>query len=142
MKKTTLLLALLALPGALLAQAPAAPEKMADAAPAAEAAAPAGVSVGLAADKNEVVKPETAFTIDGDTKIYAGARVTGAAGDYTLSFKKGDKVAYEKKIAVPSTPYRVWTWKTFRKGDAGDWTAVLTGPGGAVGSTGFKVDVK
>jgi hypothetical protein len=142
MKKMTLLLALLALPGALLAQAPAAaPDKKADAAPAA-APAPAGVSVGLAAEKNEIVKPETAFTINGDTKIYAGAKVTGAAGDYTLAFKKGDKVAYEKKIAVPSTPYRIWAWKTFRKGDAGDWTAVVTGPGGAVASTGFKVEVK
>src|ERR1017187_8382526 len=105
MKKKLPFLALFALPGALFAQSPtAAPEKKAD-------AAPAAVSVGLAADKNEIVNPETSFTLDGDTKVYAGAKLTGAAGDYTLSFKKGDTIAYSKKFSVPSTPYRFWTWK-------------------------------
>jgi hypothetical protein len=136
MKKTTPFLALITLPGFLLAQTPAAaPQKKAD-------AAPAAVSVGLAADRNEIVNPETSFTFDGDTKLYMGAKVTGPAGDYTLAFKRGDAITYSKKFSVPSTPYRVWTWKTFRKGDAGDWTAVLTGPGESTASTSFKVAFK
>jgi hypothetical protein len=137
MKNLTYVLALVLVPSALLAQAPAAPEKKGEPAPAA-----AALTVGLAAENNDIKDPQTSFTLEGDTKIYAGGKVIGAAGDYTLSFKKGDSIAYEKKISVPSTPYRVWTWKTFRKGDEGDWTAVLTGPDGVSSSADFKVAFK
>jgi hypothetical protein len=138
MKKLTYVLALVLVPSALLAQAPAAPEKKVEPAPAAAAA----LTVGLAAEDNDIKDPQTSFTLEGDTKIYAGGKVTGAPGDYTLAFRKGEKTAYEKKISVPSTPYRVWIWKTFRNGDAGDWTAVLTGPGGVSSSADFKVAFK
>ena len=128
MRRTGFVLTLLAFPGVLLAQAPA-------------ATAPT-VAVGLASDKNEIVDPQTSFTLEGDTKIYVGAKATAGAGDYTISYRKSGAVVLAKRIPVPSTPFRIWTWKTFRKGDAGDWTAVVTGPGGAEASTAFTVAFK
>lgn len=131
---------LLLLPSVLFAQTPAAEKKAETAAPAKSGAA---VNVGLAAENNEVKDPKTSFSLEGDTKLFAGAKVAGAPGDYTIAFKKGDKTAYQRKLTVPSTPYRIWTSKTFRKGDAGDWTVVITGPDGAVvASTDFRVEIK
>ncbi len=117
------------------------------AAPAKSASSAAGseVKAGLGVEQLELTGAADSFEIAPDTKIYAWARVRDVAADskVTIAFKSGDKIAYSKEITVPSAPYRVFAYKTFRKGDAGDWTIVVSGPDGKeIGSTNFKVAFK
>ncbi len=103
------------------------------------------VKVGLGVDKLELTGAADSFEIAPDVKIYAWARVRDVAADskVTIAFKSGDKVAYSKEFTIPSTPYRIYAYKTFRKGDAGDWTIAVSGPDGKdLGSTAFKVTLK
>ncbi len=103
------------------------------------------VKAGLGVDKLELTGAADGFEISPDTKIYAWARVRDIAADskITIAFKNGDKVAYSKEFTVPSTPYRIYAFRTFRKGDGGDWSIVVSGTDGKdLGSTAFKVSLK
>ncbi len=103
------------------------------------------IKAGLGVEKLELTGAADSFEIAPDTKIYAWARVRDVAADskVTLAFKSGDKVAFSKEITVPSTPYRIYAYKTFRKGDTGDWTIVVSGPDGKeIASSSFKVTLK
>lgn len=103
------------------------------------------VRAGLGVENLDLTGAAESFEIAPDTKIYAWAKVrdVAAGSNVTVAFKKGDKVAYSKEIAVPSVPYRIYAYKTFRKGDEGDWNLVVSGPDGKeLGSMAFKVSVK
>jgi hypothetical protein len=103
------------------------------------------VKAGLGVEKLELTGAADTFEVAPDTKIYAWARVQGISPDsqVTIAFKSGDRIAYSKELTVPSTPFRIFAYKTFRKGDGGDWTAVVSGPDGKeLGSTSFKVSIK
>lgn len=142
----------LALPLSLAAQEPAKPEASttgAAAAPSAQksdkAAAKTELKVGTGVESKEISGAATEFKIAPDTKLFAWAKVTGvpADGKVTLAFFKGDKEAFKKELTVGGSPWRVNAYKTFRAGDAGDWTAKLLGPDGAeLAATGFKVEIQ
>ncbi len=145
-EKRRTLLSLLML-SAFVCAGPGAGRAVQTAASAKSPASPAGteVKVGLGIDKMELTGTADSFEIEPDVKIYAWARVKDVAPDskVTLAFKNGDKIAYSKEFTVPSTPYRIYAYKTFRKGDAGDWTVVVSGPDEKdLGSTAFKVAFK
>lgn len=117
------------------------------AAPAKSTASPqaAEVKAGLGVEKLDLTGSADSFEIAPDTKVYAWARVRDVVADskVTIAFKTGDKIAFSKDITIPSTPYRIYAFKTFRKGDAGDWTIVVTGQDGKeIGTTTFKITLK
>jgi hypothetical protein len=117
------------------------------AAPATTAPSASGTEVkaGLTIEKRDLTAAADTFEIAPDAKIYAWVKVRDVAPDskVTIAFKKGDKVAFSKEIAVPSIPYRIYAYKTFRKGDGGAWTIVVSGPDGKeLGSTALKVTIK
>lgn len=145
-----LLPALLLLPVSLFAQNPppaAAKEAPKPAAPAATAPAPAAeglsVKLALAIENRDPKDPAASFKVADGTKIYAWTRVTGTSGEVTIAFRKGDKDVWTQKLAVPSIPWRTNAYRTFRKGDAGDWTAVVRDAAGKeLGSAPFKVEIE
>ncbi|MFI5181074.1 MAG: DUF2914 domain-containing protein [Thermoanaerobaculia bacterium] len=142
--------AFLLLPVSLLAQnpPPAAPKEAAKpAAPAAAAPAPAAtgleVKLALAIENKDPKDPAASFKVADGTKIYAWTRVTGESGEVTIAFRKGDNDVWMQKLAVPSVPYRTNAYRTFRKGDAGDWMAVVRDAAGkGLGSAPFKVEIE
>lgn len=137
---------LLVLTGCLIVgQCLAAPTQAAAPAPKASSASGTEVRAGLGVENLDLTGAAESFEIAPDTKIYAWAKVRdiAAGSNVTVAFKKGDKVAYSKETAVPSVPYRVFSYKTFRKGDEGDWSIVVSGPDGKdLGSVAFKVSLK
>lgn len=124
-------LILLALPALLSAQAPAP-------APAAE------VKAGLGIEHYELTGAATAFKVAPDTKIYAWAKVTGLTdGTVTFVFLKEGQEKARQELKVPHSPYRTHAYRTFRKGDGGDWTVKVIGAdGSALGSVDFKVEIE
>ncbi len=145
--------ALLLLPASLLAQnpPPAAakeapkPAAVATAAPAAPAPAAPGLAVKLclAIENRDPKDPATSFKVASGTKVYAWTRVAGQSGEVTIAFVKGDKDVWTQKLAIPSVPYRTNAYRTFRKGDAGDWKAVVRDSAGKeLGSAAFKVEIE
>ncbi len=116
-------------------------------APAKSAAAASGTELkaGLGVEKMELTGAAESFDIAPDTKIYAWSRVRDVAAGSTVSiaFKKGDKEGFRKEFTIPSTPYRVNAYKTFRAGDDGDWDLIVAGPDGKeLASTKIKVTIK
>lgn len=102
------------------------------------------VKVGLGVENMDLSGASDAFKIAPDTKIYAWARVRGIAPgtSVTVAFSKGDKEVFRKEIPVPSVPYRIFSYRTFRSADAGDWKVVVAGADGKeLASTAFKVDI-
>jgi hypothetical protein len=149
--------ALLVLTAPLLAQtgSPAAPKVVEKPAPPAKEAAPAKtaepaaaaaaaeVKVCLGIENKDAKDPAASFKVAADTKIYAWARLKGEPGPVSIAFKKGDKDVFVKELEVPSVPYRTNAYKTFRKGDAGDWTAVVRdATGKELASAAFKVEIE
>jgi hypothetical protein len=109
-----------------------------------QAAAPATeLKAGLGLENMELTEAADSFKVAPDTRIYAWARVKGVApGSVTLAFKKGDKEVYRKEITIPSVPYRINAYRTFRAADGGDWKIVLTGADGKeIASTDIKVEI-
>jgi len=103
------------------------------------------VQAGLGIENLELSGATESFEIAPETKIYAWAKVrdVAAGSNVTVAFKKGDKVAYSREVPVPSVPYRIYAYKTFHKGDEGDWNIVVSGPDAKeLGSTAFKVSFK
>ncbi len=113
--------------------------------PVGAAAAPATeVKVGLGIEKLDVTGPSDTFKIAPDTKIYGWARVTDVAPNSSVSivFKKGDKEVYKKDVSIPSVPYRINAYRTFRSADSGDWILSIVGPDAKeLASTTFKVEI-
>lgn len=133
------LLIALALPGMLFAEEP-----KKEAAPA-QATAQAELKVGTGVENKDVTGAAAEFKVAAGTKLYAWARVSGLAADgkVTLSFVKGDKVAYKQEFTVGGSPWRTNISKTFRAWDAGDWTAKAAGADGTeLGSVPFKVEIE
>jgi Protein of unknown function (DUF2914) len=111
-------------------------------------AAPASgpeAKVGLGIEKLELTGASDSLEIAPDTKVYAWSRVTDIPAGSTVSIilKKGDKEVYKKDVPVPSVPYRIFAYRTFRSGDGGDWSLVIAGPDGKeIVSSAFKVSIK
>jgi len=132
------LLAALLFPAMLMAQPAAAP-----------AAAPTAIrphaelKTGTAVEKMEIVGETSEFKVAAGTRIYAWAKVMGAADTtVTFVFSKGDRTS-KQELKVPHSPYRTNAYKTFRAGDEGEWTVKLMGAQDAVlGSATFKVAIQ
>ncbi len=103
----------------------------------------ADLKVGTAIEKYEVQGTSDTFTVPADTKLYAGAKVSGVENDkVTMVFLKDGVEASKVELKVPRSPYRTHAYKTIRAGDAGNWTVKVLGPDGTeLGSTTFKVEV-
>ena len=109
------------------------------------AAGKADLKLGTAIEKYEVKETSDSFKVAPDTKIYAGAKVSGVEnGTVTMVFSKDGSPESESKVElkIPRSPYRTHAYKTIRAGDSGNWTVKVVGPDGAeLGSANFKVEV-
>lgn len=107
------------------------------------AAGKADLKVGTAIEKYEVTGSSDAFKVAPETKIYAGAKVTGMENStVTMVFSKDGTEESKVELKVPRSPYRTHAYKTMRAGDSGNWTVKVVGPDGAeLGSSTFKVEV-
>jgi hypothetical protein len=135
MRTNSVFLAALAI--AFLVSVPAAAQQQA-------AASETELKAGLGIEKMELTEAADSFKVAPDTKIYAWARVRGVApgSSVALAFSKGDKEIYRKEITIPSVPYRINAYRTFRSGDAGDWKITLSGADGKeIASTNIKVEI-
>lgn len=101
----------------------------------------AELKTGTAVEKMEIVGEASAFKVAPDTRIYVWAKVMGVPeGTVTVVFSKGDKTS-KQELKVPRSPYRTHAYRTFRKGDEGEWTVKLMGDQDAVlGSATFTVE--
>jgi hypothetical protein len=100
--------------------------------------------IGAGISNHDITGTATDFKVPADTKIYAWARVRGVEPGSKISivFKKGDKEVFRQELPIPSVPYRTHVYKTFRKGDSGDWSATALGPDGKeLASVSFKVEI-
>ncbi len=110
----------------------------------AAAASDTEAKVGLGIEKLDLTGASDTFKVAPDTRIYGWARVKGVepGSNVSLVFNKGDKEIYKKEVAIPSVPYRINAYRTFRSGDSGDWKLSIVGPDGKeLASTAFKVEV-
>lgn len=103
----------------------------------------AELKTGTAVEKMEIVGESSDFKVASGTRIFVWANVMGAADTaVTFVFSKGDKTS-KQELKVPRSPYRTHAYRTFRKGDDGEWTVKLIGDQEAVlGSATFKVEVE
>ncbi|HJV47754.1 MAG TPA: DUF2914 domain-containing protein [Geothrix sp.] len=103
----------------------------------------AELKTGTAVEKMEIVGEASEFKVPAGTKIYAWAKVMGAADtNVTFVFSKGE-TSSKQELKVPRSPYRTHAYRTFRKGDEGEWTVKLMGDQDAVlGTATFKVEVE
>jgi hypothetical protein len=123
---------------ALVAQAPA---PKAAAKPAAGASAE--VKVGTGIEKMALQGEAPSFKVAAGTKLYVWTKVTGAADStVTVVFTMGDRTS-KQELKVPRSPYRTNAYRTFRKGDEGEWTVKVMGPQDVeLGVATFKVDIE
>jgi hypothetical protein len=135
---------------ALFAQTPApkaepktAPKTEAKAETKAETKASAEVKVGTGVEKMEIQGESASFKVPAGTKIYAWTKVTGAGdSSVTVVFSKGERTS-KQELKVPHSPYRTNAYRTFRAGDAGDWTVkVLSADGAELGTAAFTVEIE
>jgi hypothetical protein len=103
----------------------------------------AELKTGTAVEKMEIAGESSDFKVASGTRIFVWANVMGAADTtVTFVFSKGDKTS-KQELKVPRSPYRTHAYRTFRKGDDGEWTVKLIGDQEAVlGSATFKVEVQ
>ncbi len=103
----------------------------------------AELKLGTAVEKLEIVGETADFKVAAGTRIYVWAKVMGAADStVTVVFTKGDKSS-KQELKVPRSPYRTHAYRTFRKGDEGEWTVKVMGAQDAeLGSATFKVDLQ
>lgn len=103
----------------------------------------AELKTGTGVEKMEVQGEAAEFKVAAGSRIYTWAKVMGAADtSVTFVFSKGDKTS-KQELKVPRSPYRTFAYRTFRKGDEGEWTVKLMGEQGAeLGSATFKVEVQ
>ncbi len=126
------LFAALLFPAMLMAQGPATPIR-----PHAE------LKTGTGVEKMELQGEAAEFKVAAGTRIYVWAKVLGAADTtVTFVFTKGDKTS-KQELKVPRSPHRTFAYRTFRKGDEGEWTVKLMGDQDALlGTATFKVEVQ
>jgi hypothetical protein len=107
------------------------------------AAGTAEVKVGTGVEKTQLVGATNTFKVAPDTRLYAGALVTGVEnGAVTVVWFKDDKEVSRTELKVPRSPWRTHAYRTFRAGESGSWTAkVLDASGAELGSTPFTVEV-
>ena len=100
----------------------------------------AELKTGTGVEKMEIVGEGSAFNVAPDTRIYVWAKVMGVTdGTVTVVFKQGDKTS-KQALKIPHSPYRTNAYRTFRKGDAGEWTVTLVGDQDAIlGAATFTV---
>jgi hypothetical protein len=112
-------------------------------APKPETKASAEIRTGTAIEKMEVQGEAATFKVAAGTKIYAWTKVTGAADStITVAFSKGDRTS-KQELKVPHSPYRTHAYRTFRKGDEGNWTVkVLAADGTELGTAAFTVEIE
>ena len=103
----------------------------------------AELKLGTAVEKLEIVGETAEFKVAAGTRIYVWAKVMGAADStVTVVFTKGEKSS-KQELKVPRSPYRTHAYRTFRKGDEGEWTVKVMGDQDAeLGSATFKVDLQ
>ncbi len=104
----------------------------------------AELKVGTGVEKKDIAGAATEFRIAPDTKLYAWARVTGASSGekVSLAFFRGETKVFAQELSVGGSPWRVHAYRTFRAGDAGEWTAKLLGSDGSeIASAAFKVEI-
>jgi hypothetical protein len=102
----------------------------------------AALKVGLGVEKMEITGEAAAFKIAAGTKVFVWTKVSGCAdSNIFIAFTRGNKVFTKQELSVSRSPYRTHAYRTFRAGDAGEWTAkVLTVEGREIGTVSFKVD--
>jgi membrane-associated protease RseP (regulator of RpoE activity) len=107
------------------------------------AAGSATVKVGTAVEKYEVTGESAEFSVAPNTRIYAGAKVSGVEGTkVTFVWTRDGKEVSKKELDVPRSPYRTHAYRTFRAGDTGSWTVRVVGADGTeLGSSTFQVTV-
>lgn len=107
------------------------------------AAGTAEVKVGTGIEKTQLVGATNTFKVAPDTRLYAGALVTGVEnGAVTVVWFKDDKEVSRTELKVPRSPWRTHAYRTFRAGESGSWAAkVLDASGAELGSTPFTVEV-
>ncbi|WLT29954.1 DUF2914 domain-containing protein [Geothrix sp. PMB-07] len=103
----------------------------------------AELKTGSAVEKMELVGESSDFKVPAGTRIFVWAKVTGAADSTVIIvFSKGDK-STKQELKVPRSPYRTNAYRTFRKGDDGEWTVkLLSAQNTELGSATFKVEVQ
>jgi len=103
----------------------------------------AELKTGTAVEKMEIVGEASEFKVAAGTRIYVWAKVMGAADTIvTAVFTKGDQTS-RQELKVPRSPYRPYAYRTFRKGDEGEWTVRLVGDQEAeLGSATIKVEIQ
>ncbi len=103
----------------------------------------AELKTGTAVEKMEIAGEATGFKVAAGTRIYVWAKVMGAANTtVTFVFNKGDKTS-KQELKVPRSPYRTHAYRTFRKGDEGEWTVRLLGDQDAeLGAATFMVELQ
>ena len=103
----------------------------------------ADIKVGTGIEKHEITGESADFKVAAGTKIYAWTKVTGAEGSVTVVFMKEGKEVSKQELQVPRSPYRTNAFRTFRKGDGGEWTVKVMGADGKeMGSAAFKVSIE
>ncbi len=103
----------------------------------------ADIKVGTGIEKHEITGESADFKVAAGTKLYAWTKVTGAEGSVTVVFMKDGKEVSKQELQVPHSPYRTNAFRTFRKGDGGDWTVKVMGADGKeMGSAAFKVTIE
>ncbi len=103
----------------------------------------ADIKVGTGIEKHEITGESADFKVAAGTKLYAWTKVTGAEGSVTVVFMKDGKEVSKQELQVPHSPYRTNAYRTFRKGDGGDWTVKVMGADGKeMGSAAFKVTIE
>jgi hypothetical protein len=146
----------LAIPGLLLLASPAlgqpaspaTPKVIEKPAPEAAKSAPAApgaeLKTCLAIENREAKDPSSSFKVAAGTKIYAWTRIVrGETGKVTIAFRKGEQDVFTQDLSVESVPFRTNAYKTFRKGDAGDWMAVVRDASGKeLALSAFKVEIE
>jgi len=146
----------LAIPALLLLAAPAFAQPASPAArkvvekPAAVAATPAPETPGaeletcLGIENREAKDASSSFKVAAGTKIYAWARIArGETGKVVIAFRKADHDVFTQELSVSSIPYRTNAFRTFKKGDTGDWTAVVRDASGReLALAAFKVEIE
>jgi hypothetical protein len=103
----------------------------------------AELKTGTAVEQLELVGETADFKVASGTRIFVWAKVMGAADTaVTFVFSKGDKTS-KQELKVPRSPYRTHAYRTFRKGDEGEWTVKLMGKQEAIlGAATFKVEIQ
>lgn len=104
---------------------------------------PTLIKVGTGVEKADLVGEGSSFTPTIGSRIYAWAQVVDQGGSrVSLAFYRGEREMSRQDLAIPRSPHRTWSYRTFRKGDEGSWSVRLLGQGGQeLARTSFTVSL-